>query len=201
MGEIADRVLLKGKIVTVDREFSIHEALAIKGERILSVGSTEELKGLISPETDIVDLHGMTVTPGLVDSHNHTVEFGFSGLVLDLRYPNVKSISDIRELIEDAAKAKPRGQWIRGVGWDEALLEERRAPTRFDLDPVSPDHPVILDAQTPYQVANTKAHELVGHECGDDYDGVLSTGDIAYSMRLLSRDYSVEECEEAILDV
>ena len=79
MGEIADRVLLNGKIVTVDREFSIHEALAIKGERILSVGSTEELKGLISPETDIVDLHGMTVTPGLVDSHNHTVEFGFSG--------------------------------------------------------------------------------------------------------------------------
>jgi len=196
----ADQVMLDGKIVTVDRDFSIHEAVAIRGRKILSVGSTEENKGLISPETAVVDLHGRTVTPGFVDSHNHTGEFGFSGLVLDLRYPNVKSISDIKDLVEDAAKAKPKGQWIRGVGWDEALLEERRAPIRFDLDPVSPDHPVILDAQTPYQVANTKAHEVVGHECGDDYDGLLSIDDIAYRMRLLSRDYSVEECEEAILE-
>ena len=195
----ADKVLLGGRIITVDSGDAVEQALAITGDRITYVGSTEEAKGLIASGTEVIDLDGKAVSPGFVDSHNHTVEYGFSGLVLDLRYPAVKSIEDIKRLVEEAADSKPEGTWIRGVGWDEALLEERRAPTRHDLDPVSPRHPVILDAQTPYQVANTYAHSLVGHECEEGYDGLLSINDVAYRMRLLSRDYSVEECEEAIL--
>ena len=195
----ADKVLLGGRIITVDSGDAVEQALAIMGDRITYVGSTEEAKGLIASGTEVIDLDGKAVSPGFVDSHNHTVEYGFSGLVLDLRYPAVKSIEDIKRLVEEAADSKPEGTWIRGVGWDEALLEERRAPTRHDLDPVCPRHPVILDAQTPYQVANTCAHSLVGHECEEGYDGLLSINDVAYRMRLLSRDYSVEECEEAIL--
>jgi predicted amidohydrolase YtcJ len=195
----ADKVLLNGRIITIDVGDAVEEALAVTGDRITFVGSAEEAKGHIASGTMVIDLAGKAVSPGFVDSHNHTVEYGFSGFVLDLRYPAVKSIEGIKRLVKEAAASKPEGTWLRGVGWDEALLEERRAPTRFDLDPVSPRHPVILDAQTPYQVANTCAHNLVGHECADDYDGLLSINDLAYRMRLLSRDYSVEECEEAIL--
>ena len=193
------KAFLGGKIITVNPMNSVHEAIFLEDERIKAVGTTEEIKSYITSATEIIDLDGRAITPGFVDSHNHTVEFGLSGLVLDLRYPKVQSIEDIKRLIETDTKRKQKGQWIRGVGWDEALLKERRAPTRFDLDPVSPEHPVILDAQTPYRVANTYAHELVNAKYDESYDGLLITNDIAYRMRLLSRNYTVEECEDAIL--
>jgi len=202
------KALLGGRILTVDPSNSIHEAIFLEGERIKAVGTTEEINAYITSATEVIDLDSRAVTPGFVDSHNHTVEFGLSGLVLDLRYPEVQSIEDIKKLVEAETKRKPKGQWIKGVGWDEALLKERRAPTRFDLDPVSPDHPVILDAQTPYQildaqtpyqVANTFAHELVAARYEESFDGIHTVDDAAYRMRQLSRNYTVEECEEAIL--
>jgi len=193
------KAFLGGRIISVDPLNSVYEAIFLEGERIKAVGTNEEIKAYISSETEVIDLNGRAVTPGFVDSHNHTVEFGLSGLVLDLRYPKVQSIEDIKKLVEAETKRKPKGLWIKGVGWDEALLKERRAPTRFDLDPVSPDHPVILDAQTPYQVANTYAHELVSAKYEESFDGIHTVDDAAYRMRLLSRDYSVEECEVAIL--
>jgi hypothetical protein len=195
----ADTVLLNGHIITVDLIDSVHQAIAVKGQRIIAVGSNEEIDMYLGPDTLVLDLEGRTVTPGFVDSHNHTCEYGFSELVLDLRYPRVKSMADIVELVRLAAESKPKGTWIRGVGWDDALLEERRPPTRQDLDPVSSEHPVILDAQTPVQVANSVALDLVDAVYEHSFDGLLLDHDVAYKIRLLARDYSVEECKEAIL--
>ncbi|MBD3170993.1 amidohydrolase family protein, partial [Candidatus Bathyarchaeota archaeon] len=76
---------------------------------------------------------------------------------------------------------------------------EKRPPTRQDLDPVSPNHPVILDAQTPVQVANTYALDLVDTEYSESFDGLLKDPDLSYKIRLLARDYTVEECKRAIL--
>ena len=195
----ADTVLLNANIVTIDKNDSVFNALAIKDKRIHALGTDKEMDQYISSETLVLDLDGRTVTPGFVDSHNHTCEYGFSELILDLRYPKVQSIADIVELVKEAAESKPEGSWIRGVGWDDALLEEKRPPTRQDIDPVSANHPVILDAQTPVQVANSYALDLVDAEYPCDYDGLLLDHDVSYKIRLLARDYSVEECKAAIL--
>lgn len=195
----ADLILQNGNIVTVDKDDSVYSSIAIAGNQIISLGSDEEIEKFANPQTMVLDLEGRTVTPGLVDSHIHTCEYGFSELQLDLRYPDVKSIQDIVDKVREAAKSKPKGTWIRGVGWDDALLEEKRPPTRQDLDSVSPDHPVILDAQTPVQVANSKALDMVNADYAPDYDGLLLDHAVAYSIRLLARDYTVEECKTAIL--
>ncbi len=195
----ATLILSNGNIVTIDADDTVYSSIAIQGDRILALGTDEEMEKHASPETLILDLEGRTVTPGFVDSHNHTCEYGFSELQLDLRYPEVKSIQDIVHKVQEATKTKPKGTWIRGVGWDDALLEEGRPPTRQDLDPVSPDHPVILSAQTPVQVANTNALNMVNAEFDPDSDGLLLDHDVAYRIRLLARDYTVEECKEAIL--
>ena len=192
-------ILQNANILTVDSEDSVHSSIAIEGKRIIALGSDEEMERLAGTDTIVLDMEGRTITPGLVDSHNHTCEYGFSEMILDLRYPGVVSIQDIIDKVREAAESKPKGTWIRGVGWDDALLEEKRPPTRQDLDPVSPDHPVILDAQTPVQVANTHALILVGAKYAPEYDGLLLDHDLAYKIRLLARDYTVEECKEAIL--
>lgn len=116
------KAFLGGRIISVDPLNSVYEAIFLEGERIKAVGTNEEIKAYISSETEVIDLNGRAVTPGFVDSHNHTVEFGLSGLVLDLRYPKVQSIEDIKKLVEAETKRKPKGLWIKGVGWDEALL-------------------------------------------------------------------------------
>jgi len=149
----AQIILQNANVVTVDSEDSMYTSIAIEGERILALGTDEEMERLAGNDTYILDMEGKTITPGLVDSHNHTCEYGFSEMVLDLRYPAVTCIQDIVDKVREAAESKPKGAWIRGVGWDDALLDEKRPPTRQDLDPVSPDHPVILHAQTPVQVA------------------------------------------------
>jgi predicted amidohydrolase YtcJ len=137
-------ILQNANVVTVDSEDSVHTSIAIEGERIIAVGSDHDMERLTGSDTIVLDMEGRTITPGLVDSHNHTCEYGFSEMILDLRYPSVTSIQGIVDKVRKAAESKPKGTWIRGVGWDDALLEEKRPPTRQDFDPVSPDHPVIL---------------------------------------------------------
>lgn len=195
----ADTVLVNGNVLSIDHENKVFQAVAIKGAKIIGLGKDQEIETYINLDTLVLDLEGRTVTPGFVDSHNHTCEYGFSELILDLRYPNVQSVTDIVNLVENAAKSKQKGTWIRGFGWDEALLEEKRAPTRQDLDLVSPNHPVILDAQTPVQVANSYALNLVEAKYEEDFDGMLYDQEIAYKIRLKSRNYTVEDCKDAIL--
>jgi predicted amidohydrolase YtcJ len=195
----ADIILHNGTINTLDQSNTTCQALAIKDTKILTLGSNREIERHMGSNTLILDLEGRTVTPSFVDSHNHTCEYGFNELILDLRYPKVKSIKEIIQLVLEATQSKPIGTWIRGIGWDDALLEEKRPPTRQDLDQVSPDHPVILDAQTPVQVANSYALDLVSADYEKDYDGLLLDHDIAYNIRLLSRNYTINECKEAIL--
>jgi predicted amidohydrolase YtcJ len=137
----ADSVLVNGNIISIDQDNSTYQALAIKGSKIIALGSDEEIDQYIDFDTLILDLEDRTVTPGFVDCHNHTCEYGFSELILDLRYPQVQSIEDIVKLVKQEAESKPEGTWVRGVGWDDALLEENRPPTRQDLDPVSPYNP------------------------------------------------------------
>ncbi len=153
-----DMVLHNGKIVTVDEDFSIAQAVAIKDGRILAVGTDSEILPLAGAATEKVDLGGKTVLPGLHDSHIHLAQ-----RVADPPEPLIaemsraRSIKEIVEIVRQKVEKTPPGElvWLpRGPG--ENQLEEKRWPTRHDIDPVSPDNPVILTFSGDYaNVANS----------------------------------------------
>ena len=161
-GNKADLALVHGKIITVDAGDRIAQAVAIAGERIMAVGTDAEIAKLIGPRTKRIDLHGLTVTPGLLDAHAHFNWGGADRLyVLDLSYPNVRNVGDVvRRLREQAAKV-PTGAFIQANGWDDGKLEEKRLLTAKDLDPATPNNPVYLTHTTGhFGVANGAALAL-----------------------------------------
>ena len=118
--------LVNGNILTGDRNSSKARAVAIKGNRIAAVGDNEQIKALIGGGTEVVDLDGRTVLPGINDSHSHTALWAGTKppYVLDLNYPVVRSVKDITEQIRARVATLPRGEWVRGIGWDAGYLEE-----------------------------------------------------------------------------
>jgi predicted amidohydrolase YtcJ len=160
----ADLILVGGKIITIDATDRIAQAIAVRGSTIIAVGTDAEILALAGPNTRRVDLRGRTVTPGLIDAHAHFSSSAPTRLVvLDLSYPDVKSIADLVAAVSARARTLPKGTWIEGRGWDEGKLTERRLPTARDLDAVAPDHPVYLTNTTGhYGVANSAALALAG---------------------------------------
>lgn len=147
----ADLVLLDGEVFTVDPAFSIAEAVAVADGKIIAVGKTDDVRETIGKHTRVIQLAGRAVLPGINDSHLHGSAWGTSlpPLQLDVSFPEVRSIADIKRAVASAAAGKPPGDPIIGLGYDEGYLEEcvqdpRRQPTRWDLDEVAPDHPVHL---------------------------------------------------------
>jgi predicted amidohydrolase YtcJ len=146
----ADLILRNGKIITIDPSFTIAQAVAIAGDRIVAVGPEAAVAAHAVPETRIIDLKGKTVIPGLVDGHAHMDREGLKGI-----YPSLagaRSIRDIQDRIADLVrKAKP-GEWVvtMPIGdppyyWDvPESLAEKRWPTRQELDAVAPNNPVFI---------------------------------------------------------
>jgi hypothetical protein len=163
-GDVADLILVNGRLITVDPRDTITEAVAIRNGRILKLGDNEAVKSLAGKNTRTVDLAGKTVTPGLVDSHGHFAEAGLDSVfILNLRYPGVTRIPDIAKLVEERVERSGEGEWIQGSGWNEALLDEKRYPTRWDIDPVSQHNPVVLRHVTGHCIlANSLSLKLGG---------------------------------------
>jgi predicted amidohydrolase YtcJ len=163
----ADMILLGGKIVTVDSKETIKEAVAVRSGRIQAVGSNEEIKSLIHPETQVMDLAGRTVIPGLIESHCHLASDAAHQHVfevIDASYEaGVKSIADIQARIAEQVKRKSKGEWINVTQEDDSKLAEKHHPTKWDLDKVAPEHPVIIDTVGGhFAVVNSKAFERAG---------------------------------------
>ncbi len=153
-------VLINGSVITVDSTDSIAQAVAITGGKITAVGTTDQVKSRIGSATEVIDLRGRAVTPGLIDTHVHFSEADalFS---VDLGDVSVKSIDDVRKRVaQHVTRLKP-GEWVRGRGWDEGKYAERRYITAADLDAVAPNNPVWLTHTTGhYGVANSYAMKL-----------------------------------------
>jgi predicted amidohydrolase YtcJ len=161
----ADRLLVNGRIVTMDDSTSIAEAAAIRDGRFVAVGRGRDLAACAGPRTVRVDLEGRSVLPGLIDVHTHALEWA-KGLVRNdvaVGYPAVRTVADLVGRVRERAAVVARGGWIVGSGWDDAKLDEKRYVTRADLDPVSPEHPVYLTHVSDHLAA---ANSLALREAG-----------------------------------
>jgi len=174
----AELIVRGGHIVTMDLGGAVVSALAIRDGRILARGTDAEIAGCASARTKIVELHGQTVLPGLIDVHTHTMEWA-EGILrdqLDVTYPKVRSIADIVAMVRERAGKTPKGQWISGAGWDDAKFAEHRYINRHDLDAVSADNPVYLDHVSGHLIAvNSAALKLAGitRDTPDPTGGVI----------------------------
>lgn len=155
----ADWIFLSGKIVTVDRDFRIAEAMAIRGGQIIGVGSNEEILRLAGSNTQRVDLQGKMVLPGLIDSHSHPA--GAAIYEFDHEVPPMESIADVLEYIRQRAKVVPEGKWIVIQQVFVTRLKEKRFPTREELDQAAPNHPVMFRTG-PDAALNSLALKLSG---------------------------------------
>lgn len=160
----ADLLVRNGRIVTMDASEHTAESMAVRDGKILALGRDEELAGCASPRTRVLDLAGARVLPGLIDVHTHALEWAKSILrnQIEARYPAVRSIAEIADQVRERVAAQP-GEWIRGSGWDDAKLTERRYLARRDLDPASLRNPVYLEHVSGHlAAANTVALQLAG---------------------------------------
>jgi len=161
----ADVIFIHGNIYTGTEDKSpFHEikraqALAIRDDRLLAVGTAAEALKLKGPQTQVVDLGGHFVMPGFNDAHTHLAEAGFQRLSVDL--VGVKSLNEFRERIRAKVEAAAPGEWILGGGWDHTLWPVKELPSRWDIDEITTDHPVYLNRVDGHiAVANTRALQL-----------------------------------------
>jgi predicted amidohydrolase YtcJ len=159
----ADIVFYNGPVITVNSKNEIAEAVAVKGNKISFIGNEGEINKYIDQNTKVIDLKGRSLIPGFIDSHLHTALVGANSLAIDCRSPGISSIEDIKNLIREVVKVTPKGQWIRGWGYDDSKLVEKRHPNRWDLDDAAPDNPVVLTRVCCHiSTHNSKSLKLAG---------------------------------------
>jgi hypothetical protein len=157
--DLPDVILHHGKIVTVDPAFSLKQALAIRGGRIVAVGADEDVLKLNGPATRVIDLDGRTVLPGLMDSHMHPA--AASMIEFDHTIPTMETIADVLAYFRARAKVVPEGEWIVLQQVFITRLREQRWPTRAELDAAAPRHAVVFRTG-PDASLNTLAMKLAG---------------------------------------
>src|SRR5579872_98853 len=154
--DAADLMLINGKVVTVDDRFTVAEALAIKGQRIVAAGSTAEIDRLKGPRTQVVDLAGRTVIPGLIDNHAHWIRAAEHD---EVRFDGVTSRARALKLVAERVAQMPPGEWITVLGgWsEEQFTDDQQRFTRAELDAIAPNNPVALQSVYDHTVLNTAA--------------------------------------------
>lgn len=155
----ADTVIKGGTFHTMDPGLGKIEALAIRGERILAVGSVNDIQGLISPDTTVIDATGMTVTPGFIDAHSHPLSAN-EAVAVNVGF---NTIPEVQAALRAKAGKTPNGHWVMGTMYDDTKFQEGRPVNIHDLDAVSIDHPIYIRHRGGHTgVVNSKAFEVAG---------------------------------------
>ncbi|HEX6737052.1 MAG TPA: amidohydrolase [Vicinamibacteria bacterium] len=163
----ADLVLRHGKVVTVDKARPLATAVAIKGDRIVGVGSDQEIAAHVGPRTEVIELHGRLALPGFIEGHGHFLGLGEARMQLDLT--GARSWDDIVAQVAEAARGARPGAWIRGRGWHQEKWQRRPEPNvdgvplHHPLSKVSPANPVVLTHASGHALlVNARALEALG---------------------------------------
>lgn len=144
MNSKADIVFLNGTVITINEQDQICQAVAIKKNRIIGVGSSTEMRSFIGSKTQIFDLKGRSLLPGFNDAHCHAGNYGPVKSNIMCQPEKVPSIQVLKEEIKKRAQKIPKGEWILGRGYDHTQLKEKRHPNRWDLDEAAPQHKVFI---------------------------------------------------------
>jgi predicted amidohydrolase YtcJ len=174
-----DVIYFDGQVLTLDAADTRAQAVAVGGERIVGVGSSERMRALAGPATRVVDLDGQTLVPGFIDAHSHLSLGAQARFMADLNAPPIGKIDSIDAAVAELrrhAAGLPEDAWIVGFGYDDSLLAEHRHLRRDDLDRVSRSHPVVAIHVSGHLVAaNTRALEIAGitRETPDPIGGVI----------------------------
>ena len=171
----ADLILVNGNIVTVDENHPKAEAIAIKGENFLAVGSNEEINQYKGDQTEEIDLKGKTVVPGLVDGHLHFARLGADRSNI-VELDDTRSLAEALTLIKRRVQRLPAGEWLTGSGWHLANWGVEDWPTAADLDRVAPNNPVsFVGMHSHASWLNSKALQTAGitKDRPDPDDGII----------------------------
>jgi len=158
-----DVILSNGKIITVDERFSVAQAIAVRGDRIIAVGTDADVSRLATPATRRIDLRGRAVIPGLIDNHMHLTRAGTTWQ-WEVRWDGVGSRAAALEKLRARAKTVAPDEWIYNLGgWAiEQFADDPRPFTREELDKVAPNNPVLLQASYYEAYLNSRALTLLG---------------------------------------
>jgi len=155
----ADTIVTGGRVLTMKPDQPVAEALAVRGEHILAVGSNEDVEQLAGPATRRIDARGHTVTPGFIDAHSHPL-FAEEAVGANVNLPRIE---DVKQALASKAANTPPGHWVRGVMYDDTKFEDERPLNRNDIDEAVPDHPVYVGHRGGHTgVVNSMAFELAG---------------------------------------
>ncbi len=160
----ADLILKNGRIATQDAQRSFVTTVAIKDGRLLAVGDEREILAYQDSQTQVVDLAGHTVIPGLNDSHIHLIRGGLN-YNLELRWDGVPSLADGLRMLKEQVARTPPPQWVRIVGgWNEFQFAEKRLPTLNEINAIAPDTPVFILHLYDRALLNQAALRAVGYD-------------------------------------
>ncbi|MFX1325027.1 MAG: amidohydrolase, partial [Promethearchaeota archaeon] len=155
-----NKIFFNGSILTISENDPFVDAVGIKDERIIAVGNLEEVKSNFKEKFKLIDLKGKALLPGFIDSHMHPLSFMF--LLLNLNLSEIKSLEELKNLLKETANKKPKGQTILGLKLKEEEFGVPKLPTRWDLDEVCPDHPVIIVRYDGHiGIVNTRTLKLI----------------------------------------
>lgn len=175
-----DLLLLNAKVITMAQRQPTAEAVAVQGPNILAVGSRKLIASLAGPNTRTIDCQGKSLLPGFIDAHCHVLATAAALQGVDCGPGAVSDIEELQKAVRDRAMKIQPGDWVRGFGYDDLALDEKRHPTRWDLDRAAPDHPVRLDHRSGHAtVLNSLglAQAGIGRDTADPVDGVAQRED------------------------
>jgi len=172
LAQAPDRIFYNGKVLTVDENFSIASAIAIRGERIVAVGESAEIRGLADGRTEQIDLGGKTVIPGLIDNHIHYLR-GTNFAAYETRIHGVTSRAEVMARITARAEELGPGEWVFILGgWHEQQFADKPGGfTREELDAAAPNNPVFIQKTYTAFYMNSMAEDILGPQLGDFYTG------------------------------
>jgi len=141
---LADSIIVNGNVITVAEDQPSAQAVALKGDRILYVGTNEEVRSCAGNRTAVIDVAGKTVLPGFIEPHTHFMSFGVRLRMVNVRTPPNHTIDDVLARIRERAATTPKGEWIQAQGYEHTAVREKRWPTLAELDSVAPEHPLVM---------------------------------------------------------
>jgi predicted amidohydrolase YtcJ len=159
--EVPDAVFYNGKVITVDSSNSVKEAFAVRGDKFLAVGTTREMRALAGPKTQLVDLKGRAVMPGMMDNHNHAYHAAMANRGIDLK--EASSLAALLDGVRKAASAAGPGKAVYvASGWQLNKFPEKHPPMRQDIDKAAPDNPVVIYLNRGQIYLNSAALKIAG---------------------------------------